>query len=311
MKPFLLDIWDDARERRMWPVAVLLLLALIAVPLLLLKPAPEAAPPEPVTSASSTNNGIPELRAGATSEGSSLTVFNPKDPFRPPSAALDATVNSVGSPSSSTGSSPSVGSKATFSRKLVAGGGPGKSNPTADGGNGRRAPGGGSAPAPSPQAPSGDKNGTPQKRTLTYAVDATLKGPYRTIRYRGLPRLATLPGDANPLLIYLGVDSTGNNAVFLVDSTLSVVAGEGTCIPSTDSCGTLRLEPGQNQVFMTATGQRYSLQIDQIREVSAAAATSSARRANRIAESRARGSAHSARRFAPPVIADLFTRNEP
>ena len=39
MKVFALDLWQDLREKRLWPVALLLLAALVAVPVLLAKPA--------------------------------------------------------------------------------------------------------------------------------------------------------------------------------------------------------------------------------------------------------------------------------
>ena len=38
MKIFLLDLWQDLKEKRLWPVAVVLLVALVAVPVLLAKP---------------------------------------------------------------------------------------------------------------------------------------------------------------------------------------------------------------------------------------------------------------------------------
>ncbi len=41
MKIFLLDLWHDLRQKRLAPVAVVLLLALVAVPVLLAKPAEE------------------------------------------------------------------------------------------------------------------------------------------------------------------------------------------------------------------------------------------------------------------------------
>ena len=48
---FLIDLWSDLREKRMWPVALVLLLALIAVPVVLSKPSKEpavvATPPPP------------------------------------------------------------------------------------------------------------------------------------------------------------------------------------------------------------------------------------------------------------------------
>ena len=45
MKVFALDLWQDLREKRLWPVALLLLAALVAVPVLLAKPAEDPGPP--------------------------------------------------------------------------------------------------------------------------------------------------------------------------------------------------------------------------------------------------------------------------
>ncbi len=45
MKIFLLDLWHDLREKRLWPVAVVLAVGLVAVPVVLSKPS--AAPPAP------------------------------------------------------------------------------------------------------------------------------------------------------------------------------------------------------------------------------------------------------------------------
>ena len=44
MKVFLLDLWQDLRAKRLWPVAVVLLLGLAAVPVLLAKPAEDPGP---------------------------------------------------------------------------------------------------------------------------------------------------------------------------------------------------------------------------------------------------------------------------
>ena len=44
MKIFLLDLWHDLREKRLAPVAVVLLLGLVAVPVLLAKPAEDPGP---------------------------------------------------------------------------------------------------------------------------------------------------------------------------------------------------------------------------------------------------------------------------
>ena len=51
MKVFFLDLWQDLREKRLWPVALVLLLGLAAVPVLLAKPAEDPGPPPAVSAA--------------------------------------------------------------------------------------------------------------------------------------------------------------------------------------------------------------------------------------------------------------------
>jgi len=76
------NVWQDLREKRLWPVALLLAVALVAVPVLLLKGTPEQAPP-PVASAGK-GPAIPLVASDQTSiAGSSeLGSFDSKDPFR-------------------------------------------------------------------------------------------------------------------------------------------------------------------------------------------------------------------------------------
>jgi hypothetical protein len=47
MKMLLLDLWNDLRAKRLWPVAALLLAALVATPVVLSTDAEEPAPPAP------------------------------------------------------------------------------------------------------------------------------------------------------------------------------------------------------------------------------------------------------------------------
>ena len=51
MKIFMLDLWHDLREKRLWPVALVLLAGLLAVPVLLAKDPEEPAPAPAVDAA--------------------------------------------------------------------------------------------------------------------------------------------------------------------------------------------------------------------------------------------------------------------
>ena len=115
-----------------------------------------------------------------------------------------------------------------------------------------------------------------------------------------------LPSTSNPRLVYLGVNESGNGAVFLVDSTLQAAEGEGTCTPSGDDCATISLEPGEQRYFTDDQSRRYFLRVDQIR-VRPIGSSSSTGSGARAGGARARG--RSIRRFLPPVITDVLVRD--
>ena len=89
MNAFLIDLWHDLREKRLWPVAALLLLGLIAVPIVLSEPSKEpvstvvaVSPP----SESGATKGLAALTVAKDDpgDGSSLDVFDSSNPFKPP-----------------------------------------------------------------------------------------------------------------------------------------------------------------------------------------------------------------------------------
>src|SRR5918998_729408 len=84
IKDFFADVWSELREKRLWPVAALLGVGLIAAPVLLLKGKPE--PPAPETaSVDATSAQVPAIDPDPSSlAGSSrLGAFGEKNPFRP------------------------------------------------------------------------------------------------------------------------------------------------------------------------------------------------------------------------------------
>jgi hypothetical protein len=122
-----------------------------------------------------------------------------------------------------------------------------------------------------------------------------------------------LPGQANPLLIFLGASKNGANAVFLVDSTLTA-AGEGKCKPSNTDCAFLYLGAGSEHELTNDEGDSYTLRVDQIRRVKAGVDASPGKgridreQADGAADANAAvGSEPAARRFMPPFLADLVS----
>jgi hypothetical protein len=287
MKIFLLDLWHDLRAKRLAPVAAVLALALVAVPVVLSKPSETPAPPPPTARKAPDPKDLKALasvKLEQTDErGSSLDMFDPSDPFRPPkkvtkrsnqdgdvaSTVAGETPSSGGGDTGSTGETPSTGGDTT--------------------GGGVTPPSGGDAPTTTVQ--------------YRYVVDLTFTANGRTRHVKSMERLDMLPSQDSPLLLFLGVTANAGNAVFLVDSTLEA-AGEGKCKPRASDCAFLYIGAGSEHEFTNEDGDSYTLRINEIRKVKvdgfAAASRSKSARA-------AIGSPTPRRRFLSPLLADVVS----
>ena len=91
MNELLQDTWHDMREKRLWPVAVVLLLAIVAIPALLTKSAAQVPAGVPVVSEPKPDDRLTvaldgEGGAASSGTGSVLDRFREGDPFTPPDA---------------------------------------------------------------------------------------------------------------------------------------------------------------------------------------------------------------------------------
>jgi len=257
MTNFLLDIWSDLREKRLWPVAVALLVGLVAVPVVLKKPAEEVEPAAAPTSVGAPNGPasagqlLPaDLEAAKPLlQTSTLNEFDSKDPFKP--------LKALAKVEEAAGVEPSPTDALTGGE-------------TGGTGTGGEIPSGGGGEAPSVQEE--------EKTVFTYQVVVELTTA-SGIKKRIVNRLGILPRDTNPLLVFLGVSADDNGeAVFLVDSTVTQ-AGEGRCRPSATTCSFLYLtkEDGNDEhIFTTDDGKEYAIKLLQIRRVQVKQASSPA-----------------------------------
>lgn len=290
MKHLALDIWDDLRAKRLWPVAAALLLAVIAIPLFLMKPAEEAAP-------SGAKPGTPQAQATpavavvdeASRESSKLGVFGKKDPFRPPAAALK--------PSTSTSAASAISSAAGASASPLTSAGspssPGSAAAPIGGSGGSGSTGGGSAPAAPPVA-------SLPRTAYTYVIDLDFGREGHTRLHRGVPRLRVLPSERSPVVVFLGVPASGKRAVFLLNPGFAQ-RGQGTCRPSRTTCNFLYLstDPTKNgHRVVDAKGVTYVLRLKAIRRVTVREASRAGRRGPRA---RAGGNS---RAVSPPIFDD-------
>lgn len=279
------DVWHDLREKRLWPLAIALLLAIVAIPALLTKSAAQPPTVEPVATAPSVDDRVTvELDgddAASTGTGSGLGKFAEGDPFTPPGRIA----NSRDSATTSTTA------------------GPGEDGPGPSGGGT-----GDSPPSSSPDVPVDVTPPTTRVETAEYeyVVDVTFWNGERRRTIRGLRKLDMLPSQRAPVLILMGTEGNGGNAVFLVDSTLKA-AGEGRCVPSPANCAYVHVGPGSEHAFTTEEGDSYRLRVDEIRRVELDA------RASRKARPSARaavGEGAAVRRFTLPSLVDLVAVTE-
>jgi hypothetical protein len=234
---FVTDTWRQLVRRRLWPVALLLLAALAAVPFLLAKnPEPAAVPAAPADNAASTtlakDTSIVSVADAPDAEGAPRrrVLGASKDPFEPAPAKKvkkSTTSTSQGSATPEATSTPAA-SGGTSS-------GGGSSAPTSD----TTAPVGSTTPAePAP------KKKTYPLYTLTVRFGDSSTTPPR----HKVTRLEALPDSDNPLLVYMGVKDGGKAAVFMLDSSVTP-QGDGECEPSPADCETLVLRKGETEFF--------------------------------------------------------------
>jgi hypothetical protein len=258
MNDFLLDLWQDLREKKLWPLAAALVLALLAVPVMLKKDA-EAPPPAPAQAPDSSGPSA-LAQAAVTGEedaspSSDLGVFDPRNPFKKVVAASTPGGDSSDSGANSTGSKPVEGGD----KPAESGGGsPGGSAPT-----------GGGTPGSGGGGDADERSGDDDDSAYTYTVDVTF-GRRGNLRKRNLERLEFLPNSRQPMVVFMGVSADRTSAVFMVDASMDQT-GEGVCKPSTDTCSFvyLKVDDDQNEHFLSdkETNAEYHLKLLRVNKV--------------------------------------------
>ena len=227
MKSLLKNIRHDLIEKRLWPIALVLVAALVAVPVVLGRsnpPAPTAASPT-----AGLAGGALDTKATVSLDANAATAVRTRagaarDPFHQPKVKGAAT-----------STTPGTGTPAPSS----AGG-------TTTGGGSTGAPG-----APTPSVP-GTTPGTPPSPrpdgldTFRLTLRFGTAGNLRTIR--DLARLSPLPSADKPFFVFLGVLKDAKTAVFLVSSDVAAT-GDGKCRPSAADCQTIEIQEGDTEFF--------------------------------------------------------------
>ncbi len=228
------NVWRELVQRRLLPVAVLLVGALVAVPFLLAKdPAPApAAPTVPTANAaqqagSELEDPVVSLVAEGTPAKRRRVLGYSKNPFEPAAA-----------PKVKATPTPNPGTAIT-----VPGGDTGKGGST----GASTSPAGAPSVPVAPVAPTGTEQPAPNYELYSLTVRFGASDS-ESLEKMNLPRLKALPSARDPLLVYLGPGKGGKSAVFMVDASLEP-QGDGTCDPNPVNCETIELREGETEFF--------------------------------------------------------------
>jgi hypothetical protein len=229
MTMFFLDLWHDLREKRLWPVAVGLIAAIVAVPVILFKPASDAAPPATIVPRTNGAETLPvvSVDSGPT-VGSRLEAYNEKNPFKPMKDLAKATTQDTSGATASGNTSTSGGGTGTSPANPN-----GTSTPSSSGGSssptGGTSPGGSSTP--------GTTTTTQTVKWFRYTADFSFGEPgAKPTTFKDQASFTLLPDDKTPSIVFMGVNADHKHAMFFISDPGFQAQGEGKCNASGAAC---------------------------------------------------------------------------
>ncbi len=277
---FGLDVWEDLTRTRLAPVAVALVLALLVLTAVAFRPGgAEVAESSPIIPTTPVDDDISFSAPGEEPiTMADVDLSAPRDPFR----SLDAVTQS-------NQTLLAAGEEIVDSVMGFESGGGGSSGTVSDDTSSlmplddlstTTAP-------PATEEPNGDFGDTDDAKEpasapetdYSYTADVQFGQVDDLRRYATVQRLGLIPSRKMPLIMYLGVSTDHETAVFMVDSRLSQ-GGEGTCVPKDTLCTFLELKPTPSQDehhFMDADGNEYLLRLRALNRTTASSGSLSGR----------------------------------
>lgn len=260
-------IREDLVEKRLWPVAAALVVALVAVPVVLGRGSAEPAPPLASSAPQPPVAGSAAQPVVLKETGSAAPKGRFRDPFRYADSggtAQDvAAVQTVTPDPSPTGTVVDVAAS------------PGSPPAT-----------GGTAPAP-PSAgiePVGPVGEAAERHAAGYRVDLSWGPTAAPSAERDAVRLSTLDVGDKPEVVFMGVRPDGESALFLVLSE-ATATGDGLCRPKAGPCDLFELQAGDTEFLDVPTEdgiRQYELHVDRVAQRSAPTAEEATRLLARV-----------------------------
>jgi hypothetical protein len=247
MTTFFVDLWHDLREKRLWPVAVGLLAAIVAVPAILFKPVSDATPPVAPAQKPTGLATLPVVTVDTgPTHGSRLEAFkaSEKNPFKP---MKDLAKAPASGPAGGAGSA-----AASASASAGSGSGGGSSSSSTSGSSGSSTSGSstsGSSTSGGGSSSGGSTSGgstSPTRTWFRYAADFSFgRTGDKAKKFQNVANFTMLPNEATPAVLFLGVDADGKTALFYLADPSYTADGEGTCNAAGAACRYLTLKIGQ------------------------------------------------------------------
>ena len=278
------EVWADLRESRLAGVAVGLGLLLLVITASAIRSGgpldiePSAKGPAPMATPQDTSFQFPGEKPMSITDIEASKTHNP---FQ----SMDSLNASTGASGSTGGASGESASETVTALTNVATGtsSPAELQPIGD------------VPTASPSYPADSDPGsdtTPSgtidddkqpasapETDYSYTADVEFGQVDDLRRYATVQRLGLIPSRKLPLIMYLGVSTDHETAVFMIDSRLSQ-GGEGTCVPKDTLCTFLELKPTPSQDehhFMDADGNEYLLRLRALNRTTDSSGTLSGR----------------------------------
>jgi hypothetical protein len=258
------NLIHDLRERRMLPLVVLLIAAIVAIPFLLGEDAAEVPVPAGGVSSSDVSEidgaeiADPVVLAevpGIRNFKKRLADFQEQNPFQ---QQFTGVPNSV---SGAEDAAEDAADEAGFPEAKAAAD---AAEAAAEGATGGTDDGSGAGGT-------GDSGGTGDTGTRKFAIEWKIDvkaGPVGDAKSKdGLPQLSFVPNKEHPVLQFIqGASKT--SAIFVVSRSVGDTYGDGECAPQKNDCQFLLLEIGQARTFeYEPDGRKYKVKLTGVERI--------------------------------------------
>lgn len=257
---FLQDIYYDLKDRHLLPVAIVLVVAIVAVPIALSQSGSEAEEPietDAVGATASTSGTraaalVSQAHPGLRDYHRRLRRLRAKDPFVQQYSEEEG---EAGGDESSTESAPESSSGSSSFEETTT------TIPPAE--------------TESPSEPNPE-----HLAYYSYAIDVRVttgssqeggsedsfsKGSSEPTVRHNLPELTMLPSRKTPAIVYMGSTKDGKKALMLVSSDVNAIFGDAKCVLGSETCELLALEPGLPETIVYGgAGKTYKIELIKI-----------------------------------------------